>query len=274
MFKLSPSDFAFLWKDCKRCFWLKVNQGIRQPSMPMAGIFKKIEGLQMDLYDGKRTEEVLPELPTGIIRCGEKWVESDPMTVEGAPGTGFITGKIDSLIEFDDGTWGVLDFKTTETSPEKAELYARQLHAYAYCLENPAKAPRSLRSNPLALSPIKLLGILCFEPSRLTLSGGRHSYEGDVKWIGIPRDDRKFLSFISETLKVLSSPIPDVSSKCDWCKYAQRMTTGNFGNAVSPETATEVTCPQCGAPMSERTGKFGKFLGCTKYPECKGTRKI
>ena len=33
-------------------------------------------------------------------------------------------------------------------------------------------------------------------------------------------------------------------------------------------------CPKCGAVMAERAGKNGKFLGCTKYPECNGTRKV
>lgn len=32
-------------------------------------------------------------------------------------------------------------------------------------------------------------------------------------------------------------------------------------------------CPKCGAQMKLRTGKFGKFYGCTNYPSCKGTKK-
>ena len=28
-------------------------------------------------------------------------------------------------------------------------------------------------------------------------------------------------------------------------------------------------CPDCGKPMQERMGKYGKFWGCTGYPECK-----
>lgn len=31
-------------------------------------------------------------------------------------------------------------------------------------------------------------------------------------------------------------------------------------------------CPECGAVMAERGGKYGKFMGCTKYPECTGIR--
>ena len=78
MLRLSPSDFAFLWEQCTRCFYLKVVHNVRQPSMPMAAIFKKLEGLQMGFYDGKRTTDVLPSLPPGVIRCGEKVVESEP----------------------------------------------------------------------------------------------------------------------------------------------------------------------------------------------------
>lgn len=33
-------------------------------------------------------------------------------------------------------------------------------------------------------------------------------------------------------------------------------------------------CPECGAKMKKRKSKYGPFWGCTKYPECKGTRKI
>jgi DNA topoisomerase-1 len=36
----------------------------------------------------------------------------------------------------------------------------------------------------------------------------------------------------------------------------------------------DVTCDICGGPMIMRRGRFGNFLACTRYPECKGTRKI
>jgi DNA topoisomerase-1 len=34
------------------------------------------------------------------------------------------------------------------------------------------------------------------------------------------------------------------------------------------------TCHVCGAPMAVKFGKTGKFLGCSKYPECKATRPM
>ena len=35
---------------------------------------------------------------------------------------------------------------------------------------------------------------------------------------------------------------------------------------------TDETCPSCGRPMVIRMGRFGKFLACTGYPECKTTK--
>ena len=36
----------------------------------------------------------------------------------------------------------------------------------------------------------------------------------------------------------------------------------------------EETCENCGKPMVVKRGRFGMFLACTGYPECKTTRKI
>ena len=35
-----------------------------------------------------------------------------------------------------------------------------------------------------------------------------------------------------------------------------------------------IECDKCGAEMVLKTGRFGKFFACTRYPECKNTRKL
>jgi DNA topoisomerase-1 len=35
----------------------------------------------------------------------------------------------------------------------------------------------------------------------------------------------------------------------------------------------EEKCPQCGANLSERWGRFGKFIACSRHPECKYIKK-
>jgi DNA topoisomerase-1 len=42
----------------------------------------------------------------------------------------------------------------------------------------------------------------------------------------------------------------------------------------STYTDIDEKCPLCGAPMVLRQGKWGNFLGCSKYPKCHGVRKI
>jgi DNA topoisomerase-1 len=37
---------------------------------------------------------------------------------------------------------------------------------------------------------------------------------------------------------------------------------------------TDEICPTCGKPMVIKTGRFGKFISCSGYPECKTTRPI
>lgn len=33
-------------------------------------------------------------------------------------------------------------------------------------------------------------------------------------------------------------------------------------------------CPQCGGRLVERSGKYGKFMGCSNYPDCRYSRKL
>ena len=44
---------------------------------------------------------------------------------------------------------------------------------------------------------------------------------------------------------------------------------GNNGEEAEPES-----CELCGKPMQMKRGRFGPFLGCTGYPECRNIRKI
>ena len=41
-----------------------------------------------------------------------------------------------------------------------------------------------------------------------------------------------------------------------------------------PVVETDVICEKCGRKMVERTGRFGKFLACPGYPECKNTKPM
>jgi DNA topoisomerase-1 len=40
------------------------------------------------------------------------------------------------------------------------------------------------------------------------------------------------------------------------------------------EAPKEFPCPKCGAPMVIKLGKAGKFMSCSKFPDCEGARTI
>jgi DNA topoisomerase-1 len=40
------------------------------------------------------------------------------------------------------------------------------------------------------------------------------------------------------------------------------------------EQATDEVCDKCGKPMVIKIGRFGKFLACTGYPECRNTKPL
>ena len=63
--------------------------------------------------------------------------------------------------------------------------------------------------------------------------------------------------------------------------YPECRNTMNFvreGDKVVPvkeeEVPTDEKCPECGAGMVLKRGRFGRFFACTRYPECKGTKSV
>ena len=41
-----------------------------------------------------------------------------------------------------------------------------------------------------------------------------------------------------------------------------------------PDEPTDIICDKCGKPMVIKIGPYGKFLGCSGFPECKNTKRI
>ncbi|GMR21900.1 MAG: type I DNA topoisomerase [Acidobacteriota bacterium] len=48
----------------------------------------------------------------------------------------------------------------------------------------------------------------------------------------------------------------------------------NMTNVKAMEIATEEVCDKCGKPMVIKWGRFGHFLACSGYPDCRNTREI
>src|SRR5262247_1585724 len=128
--------------------------------------------------------------------------------------------------------------------------------------------------------------------------------EGKLKWTAALRG---FYDKFTVDLKAAHEHMRDVKRQeiitdevCDKCGSKMAIKFGKFGQflactnypeckntrelakpaAVNGEGAAEEnpfadeTCEKCGKPMTLKRGRFGQFLACTGYPECKTTRKI
>jgi DNA topoisomerase-1 len=62
--------------------------------------------------------------------------------------------------------------------------------------------------------------------------------------------------------------------ECDGTRdLPPELANGNGGAPAAPEVP-EQNCEKCGKPMAVKRGRFGYFLACTGYPECRNTKKI
>ncbi|MBE7492663.1 MAG: type I DNA topoisomerase [Planctomycetes bacterium] len=75
--------------------------------------------------------------------------------------------------------------------------------------------------------------------------------EGELDWVEVLRN---FYAIFEEELA-------DAEQKIEKIK----------GRDALDEQGRPVPCPVCGEKMVERWSRFGKFFGCSRFPECKGT---
>ena len=209
---LSPSDFASLWDDCRRCFYLHVAGGFPRPASQPPPLDARLKAS----LDGRRTEAIAPDMPAGVVHAGERAVDSDTLDVHlpDAIHRCAIRGTLDMMVKLDDGGWAVVDLATGSCSPPQVAARGRRLQACAFALEHPA-------SGAASLGPITRLGILAFEPEKFAAeAGGVGALSGGLSWIEISRNDAALYGFLAEALSVLERPQPPGGAPlCPWCVY-------------------------------------------------------
>lgn len=127
--------------------------------------------------------------------------------------------------------------------------------------------------------------------------------DGGLKWVDIVMDFYKpFDKDLSEAMEILGKVKPQdipTDEVCDKCKKPMVIKWGRHGRFIActgyPECKntrpldqegagsngqsasaqeTDEKCEKCGSPMVLKSGRFGRFLACSKYPECKTTKAV
>ena len=58
------------------------------------------------------------------------------------------------------------------------------------------------------------------------------------------------------------------------CKTTKSLSPRTAGTSTGKATMTDIDCPNCGKKMVIREGRYGRFLACSGYPNCKTTQKF
>ena len=207
MYKLSPSDFKYLWVDCKHCYYQKVKLGILPYSAPFPAIFTRMNSLLQSSIMGKSLKDIHPDLPGGIIEIKEGFLKSKP--IPGAEDC-YISGRFDILTRLPDGTSTVIDFKITNPDENQIRKFSSQLHAYKFALENPAIG------NPVKISK---MGLVSISPDAIEYMNGKFIFTSSPKWHPIEEDMDSFYSLTKEISIVLNGDLPPESETCSLCLY-------------------------------------------------------
>ena len=206
MYKLSPSDFAYLYEECKHCYYLKVRRGINRPSSPFPGVFSALNTRLQGALIGKDLKEFSSNLPSGIVESQECYVESKQI-----PSTQvFIKGKYDMLVRQPDGSYLVIDFKISNPSEEQIPKFQNQLQAYHYAFIHPLYGETK---------DISKLGLIIMYHDQVVFHDGHAHINFPPKWLEIPMENDKFIDFINKVSGLIEGPTPPENSNCQWCKY-------------------------------------------------------
>jgi hypothetical protein len=154
-------------------------------------------------------------LPGKISRFGET-VESAPISINGVETPWRIKGKFDLVVEYDNGSLGLIDCKvtTSEMDDGKVNHYLPQLEAYCYALENPmAGLPERVAHS----------GLMMWKVDNATQDEeGNNYFSTESAFLMVPRDPDGFKEFILEVIAVLEGPLPESGETCKNCMLVEK----------------------------------------------------
>ena len=209
--RLSPSNLNYEDRRCDRCF-AEGLAGEVWPQRPFAGIFAKLDSQQRRYFTDRSTSDIDPTLPPGTLHNGGR-VQSAPHTIGGVDFT--IRGSMDALLRFDNGSVGVVDFKSSTASPQLGDAYRPQLAAYQWALSRPASGDPE---------EVSVAGLLVFAPESMVDTEQGRAYLVSTTWIPVEIEDGWFENFLGRIAPLIQEP-KEAPSKtdCEWCSLRTRL---------------------------------------------------
>lgn len=74
--------------------------------------------------------------------------------------------------------------------------------------------------------------------------------------------------------KFLACPAYKDDPPCKNTQNFEKLPDGTIKIVPKEEITTDQVCDKCSSPMVVKTGRFGKFIACSAYPQCKTTKPL
>ena len=134
---INPSELSYI---CDHCSYLKKNYDLEDKGISV-GVTQTLDGIEKNFFLGS-TSKICDTLPKGEVIDPTNDTFFSEILKDNKNRKFRIKGKGDALIKFNDGTFGVIDYKTSKFKEKdgksyqkellkKIKEYSPQLHCYA-----------------------------------------------------------------------------------------------------------------------------------------------
>lgn len=192
--------------------------------------------------------------------------------------TSYGTSQIDHIVLSE---FGIFVIETKNYSGwiyggENSEYWTKNIFGNKYTFRNP------LKQNYAHIK--SLMEILNIHNTSLFIPIIAFSNEAEIKI----RSSKDIINFY-QIIRVISCYQDEKLTKSQLQEFAKKLL--NFENYTQEDKEAHITkiknkvykknidlingrCPKCGKNLVKRTGKYGEFLGCSNYPQCRFTKNF
>ena len=244
LYTISPSELSYI---CNHCAYIGKNFNL-YPKKISAGVTQTLDSIEKEYFLGD-----VKKIDKGI----ENGETIDPFNIsffskilKDNKGRSFrIKGKGDAIIKFEDGTSGIIDYKTSKFKEKNGKDYSKdlkkkineyspQLHGYSLLYSNletdekflakhsKAKKPDSIiksvketlkKIKQISIDKTSLLGLVFIYPEELK-SKNKISIDFSFKFVEVKYDMQNFMKLLTSYLDMLHNENPpDHNEDCETC---------------------------------------------------------
>ena len=217
-YKFSPSSLSLL-KECKKCFWLYYNKGLKRPSTIFPSLPSGVDNVIKKHFDHYRKNNGLPpeieRLNTDVtLFSNQDLLNTWRNNFKGLQWTdkkgNLLRGAIDDLLQIDHKLI-VIDYKTRgyPVKNDTASFYQDQLDLYNFLL----------RKNGYKTEDYSYL--LFYHPKKLN-EDSYFVFNTDL--VKVKTDVLNAERILSRAVETLDNKMPNSSDGCGFCKWNKEYT--------------------------------------------------